>query len=54
MEAMPWVAVMLVAVTPAVLTLVAWASQACLVEASPVQTPVVLIALRETRQAMAW
>ncbi len=43
----------LVAVTPAVATLVVLAVKACLVEASLVQTLAVLMALREARRATA-
>jgi hypothetical protein len=50
---MPWLTAMLVAVTPAVVTLVAWAVQAYMVEANPVQTPAVLMALREAIRVMS-
>jgi hypothetical protein len=51
---MPWVAAKLAAVTPAAVTLAAWAVQVCLVEANPVQTPAALVASRKARWAMAW
>jgi hypothetical protein len=50
--AMPWLTATLAVVTPAVATLVAWAVQAYLVEANPVQTPAALMALREAIRAM--
>jgi hypothetical protein len=50
---MPWLAATLVALTPAVATLVGLALKACLVEASLVQTLAALMALREARRATA-